>query len=844
MTLSDSNTPSAESNTGRVRFRIEWPALAIVTVFAIVMMYPFTLGGKALMPDTWKSILPWAQGQDINENLTSIYDPVLEYGPWFEYSQQCLKEGRLPHWNPWQFCGAPLYANRLVPFFFPPFLLSMLIAHPHKLLGWFQLFNLMLSGWGMYFLLRRWRMSPAVSSASSCLYLTCGIHFLAFPVWTLGTIGFPWLLWSLEGFLEKPGLKPVAVSGIIAGMILMVGYPVLVVQLTYFTAIYFLARWWMTKRLGPGRLHWSIPPLILLAVFVLGLGVSAIANVPTHFYSRQTVRAIDGFTDKAFEQEKRMLLATEEEAGMNPLAVRFGERADILLPINGRGTQRAWQYGGVLLYLLAFLGILSWRPRARLLGILGLLFALVVWIPEIYIWLISILPGWGVTILLPIEVINLIACMLAAYGIESLLDRSRLPGLIGRIIFVVLAIAGILLTYRYLRNAPVVNLPILISVPEKNFLATSPFHVFYFWAIAILATVAATLVNTSGRLNLLRWSSVVAVILFSAIVFHYQQPVYSQRDYQPSTSFTEWFDSTIEQPGRIARWADLSLPFNPHKRTKSPFIPNLHLLHGARDAGGYDSLVPSRYIEYCTLFEDAFMDYRALIAFRAPDSMHHPRFRALGIRWIICQGEIPIPGRQGLTLVFDSRDQPDAVEPIQDNDFIQVWEVIDPRPRAFLTRRIAFSNDPFDDPLVQAVNLAVREIDAVVVEDPEEENRTFAFPLDFNNEESLVLPGGEVEFIVDDPEYVRISCSASVESYLVLRDGWFPEWEAWLDGEKTTIYPADKAFRAVKIPPGEHIVEFRYVPRSFVMGSWITLAFIVILFLMGLTKIPASKQSE
>ena len=35
-----------------------------------------------------------------------------------------------------------------------------------------------------------------------------------------------------------------------------------------------------------------------------------------------------------------MLLATEEEAGMNPLAARFGERADILLPINGRDGRR------------------------------------------------------------------------------------------------------------------------------------------------------------------------------------------------------------------------------------------------------------------------------------------------------------------------------------------------------------------------------------------------------------------------------------------------------------------------------------------------------------------------
>ncbi|HDS29981.1 MAG TPA: hypothetical protein ENN67_02940, partial [Firmicutes bacterium] len=642
-------------------FRAEWPNFLIVAIFVVALMAPFTLGGKALMPDTWKSIHPWARGLDPYDNQASIYDTVLEYEPWFIYSQQCLKEGRVPHWNPWQFCGAPLYANRLVPFFFPPFILAEIISQPSKILGWFQLFNLIISGWGMYFLLRGWRLMPSVSTLSSCLYLTCGFHFLPFPLWTLGTIGFPWLLWVLDGFLKKPGLKPIATSGFIAGMILMVGYPVLVVHLSYFTVMYFIARWWATRRTGSGRLHWSIPPLVLAAIFIIGFGISAIANVPAQHYSRQTVRHVEGFTDKAFEYEKRKLLATKEETGLDVITERFGERADILLPINGRGTQRAWQYAGVLVYLLAFLGILSGRPRARLLAILGLIFAIIVWIPEIYIALLDYLPGWALTILLPIHVVNLTACLLAAFGIESLFSEKWKPDTIGKIIFLILTIAGITLTFNMLRNAPIVDVPIADIIREKNLLATSPFHLYYLVALTVISCAIAALIFIRSKILFARYFVVITSIIFSLSVHFYQQPVYSDSNYQPSTPFTEFVEKNIASPddgkfnGRIARWAELAIPFNPHRRAKSPFTPNIHLKWGLYDVGGYDSLVPKRYIDYHSLFEEAIMEYRALAAYRAPDTMRHKRFRDMAVRWIITQGELPPEGREGLSLIWDDR---------------------------------------------------------------------------------------------------------------------------------------------------------------------------------------------
>jgi hypothetical protein len=284
--------------------------------------------------------------------------------------------------------------------------------------------------------------------------------------------------------------------------------------------------------------------------------------------------------------------------------------------------------------------------------------------------------------------------------------------------------------------------------------------------------------------------------------------------------------------GRLARWADLPLPFNPHKRSKSPFTPNVHLPYEIMDVGGYDSLVPKRFIDYCTLFEDAFIDYRALIAFKAPSIINHQRFRDLDVKWILSQGELPAESQKDCTLIWDDRIDDPQKGSDQNDDFIQLWEINNPEPRAFLTRKVAFSNDESESPLVFDVNLAARGIHAVVLEDPSKTNRSFAFPDERKNEDPLPVQDGSVSFLLDEPERLILSVTAPQDCYLILRDGWFPEWKASLDGQPASIFPADSAFRAVFVPQGEHVVEFNYDPSSFHLGMWITIGTLLLIVFM------------
>jgi len=55
--------------------------------------------------------------------------------------------------------------------------------------------------------------------------------------------------------------------------------------------------------------------------------------------------------------------------------------------------------------------------------------------------------------------------------------------------------------------------------------------------------------------------------------------------------------------------------------------------------------------------------------------------------------------------------------------------------------------------------------------------------------------------------------------FLVVTDAYYPGWQAFVDGQPAPILRADYLFRAVALPPGEHLVSFRFAPPSLERGA-------------------------
>jgi len=84
-----------------------------------------------------------------------------------------------------------------------------------------------------------------------------------------------------------------------------------------------------------------------------------------------------------------------------------------------------------------------------------------------------------------------------------------------------------------------------------------------------------------------------------------------------------------------------------------------------------------------------------------------------------------------------------------------------------------------------------------------------------------------VRVLADHPEMVRLAVTLDAPGVLVVRDTWFPGWEARVDGMPAPILRANHAFRALALSRGAHAVELAYRPLSFRLGIALSLAGLV-----------------
>ncbi|MFI5264645.1 MAG: YfhO family protein, partial [Candidatus Kapaibacterium sp.] len=82
-----------------------------------------------------------------------------------------------------------------------------------------------------------------------------------------------------------------------------------------------------------------------------------------------------------------------------------------------------------------------------------------------------------------------------------------------------------------------------------------------------------------------------------------------------------------------------------------------------------------------------------------------------------------------------------------------------------------------------------------------------------------------VSVVKYENEFVQIKTKSSGERLLFISDTWYPDWKATIDDKtETPIYKANYAFRAIKIPAGEHMLTMRYTDGRYSTGKTISLA--------------------
>jgi hypothetical protein len=78
--------------------------------------------------------------------------------------------------------------------------------------------------------------------------------------------------------------------------------------------------------------------------------------------------------------------------------------------------------------------------------------------------------------------------------------------------------------------------------------------------------------------------------------------------------------------------------------------------------------------------------------------------------------------------------------------------------------------------------------------------------------------GGTAVLRTHAPCRVEVHAHAPDGGFLVLGDVNYPGWRAAIDGRPAQVYQTDYVLRGVAVPPGDHVVTFRFRPTSFYLG--------------------------
>ncbi|MDC6385610.1 hypothetical protein D2V93_09595 [Flagellimonas taeanensis] len=91
----------------------------------------------------------------------------------------------------------------------------------------------------------------------------------------------------------------------------------------------------------------------------------------------------------------------------------------------------------------------------------------------------------------------------------------------------------------------------------------------------------------------------------------------------------------------------------------------------------------------------------------------------------------------------------------------------------------------------------------------------------------------QIEVMDYRPDYIKYRSSNPNDGFAVFSEMHYPSgWNAFIDGEEQPHYKVDYALRGIKVPAGEHNIEFKFQPKVVETGSQIALISSILLGLV------------
>jgi Bacterial membrane protein YfhO len=95
------------------------------------------------------------------------------------------------------------------------------------------------------------------------------------------------------------------------------------------------------------------------------------------------------------------------------------------------------------------------------------------------------------------------------------------------------------------------------------------------------------------------------------------------------------------------------------------------------------------------------------------------------------------------------------------------------------------------------------------------------------------------------PSYLKYESESSADGLVVFSEIYYPKgWHAWIDGKEVNLLRANYLLRALEIPAGKHVIEFKFEPKPYVVGNKVTMAtsWVAVVVLLGCLSLAIRDQ--
>ncbi|MCX7726299.1 MAG: YfhO family protein, partial [Chitinispirillaceae bacterium] len=232
-------------------------------------------------------------------------DFIEQYLPYRIFATHSLKKLIFPFWNPYCFSGMPFFSDIQSAVLYPLNLLMVLFSSkdgfPVYLYELQILFHLILAGFFTYILSRDFERSRSASFFASIIYMFGGFATAhIFHVTMIHTFPyFPAALFTLKRALSLKSVKYIAATSICICIAAFAGHPQMYLYLHYLLVGYFLYYIILIFKQKKGIKEIGVAFFLFFLAIGIGNGLSSVQLLPTYKLSKESVRPEMGLKESA-----------------------------------------------------------------------------------------------------------------------------------------------------------------------------------------------------------------------------------------------------------------------------------------------------------------------------------------------------------------------------------------------------------------------------------------------------------------------------------------------------------------------------------------------------------------